>query len=33
MIITTTPQVEGRKIKACLDLVSAGGTAVKCEEG
>jgi uncharacterized protein YbjQ (UPF0145 family) len=32
MLITTTPQVEGKKITAYLGLVSASGTAVKCEE-
>lgn len=32
MLITTTPQIEGKKVTAYLGVVSAGGTAVKCEE-
>ena len=32
MIITTTPQIEGKKVKSYLGLVSASGTAVKYED-
>jgi len=32
MHITTTPQIEGKKVRAYLGVVSASGTAVKCED-
>jgi uncharacterized protein YbjQ (UPF0145 family) len=32
MLITTTPQIEGKRVRAYLGVVSASGTAVKYEE-